>query len=234
LSNLSGRFQTLEDLHTELRELSQSLNKELVDLVNDNHQDFLSLGSTLGGGEDRIEDVRVGLLGFQRDIASIRDKISGRRNEVADLLERQKSLKQEVGVARTLLEIAERTQELEQKLMIGKPEPKPISSGYGSTGSEEIWGNDWISDRIYDSDEDYEDEENNPAPKKLKTRVEQYLMIEKMIARLDQKHPFITAQRARLSEIYDTIILDLEAADSQQWSTQRKNETVRLRSLMVK
>jgi len=45
LSSLSNRHQSLADLRIELRDLSEALNKELLDLVNENYQDFLSLGS---------------------------------------------------------------------------------------------------------------------------------------------------------------------------------------------
>ena len=63
LSTLSDRHQTLEDLRSDLRERSQGLSKELLDLVNTNYEQFLSLGSDLKGGEEKVEDVRVGLLG---------------------------------------------------------------------------------------------------------------------------------------------------------------------------
>ncbi len=59
LSTLSGRHQTLEDLRSDLRERSQALSKELLDLVNTNYEQFLSLGSDLRGGEEKVEDVRV-------------------------------------------------------------------------------------------------------------------------------------------------------------------------------
>ncbi len=44
---MHNRHQTLEDLRSELRARSQLLTKELLDLVNSNYQDFLSLGSSL-------------------------------------------------------------------------------------------------------------------------------------------------------------------------------------------
>ncbi|KAG4441728.1 hypothetical protein IFR05_002807, partial [Cadophora sp. M221] len=56
LSTLSERHQTLEDLRSDLRERSQALSKELLDLVNTNYEQFLSLGSDLKGGEEKVED----------------------------------------------------------------------------------------------------------------------------------------------------------------------------------
>src|SRR5580700_8340667 len=74
LSSLSHRHQTLEDLRSDLRERSQTLSKELLDLVNTNYEEFLSLGSDLKGGEEKVQDVRVGLLGFKRGVEDVRAK----------------------------------------------------------------------------------------------------------------------------------------------------------------
>ncbi|KAI7597069.1 hypothetical protein KC319_g23288, partial [Hortaea werneckii] len=62
--NPRSRHQTLEDLRTDLRQRSQQLNQELLDLVNSNYESFLDLGQSLRGGEEKVEGVRVGGLGF--------------------------------------------------------------------------------------------------------------------------------------------------------------------------
>ena len=54
--------------------------------MNEKYQDFLSLGSSLRGGEDKIEEVRLGLLGFRRDVEGLRDMVEERRKEVEGLL----------------------------------------------------------------------------------------------------------------------------------------------------
>ncbi|KAJ4338723.1 hypothetical protein N0V95_007994, partial [Ascochyta clinopodiicola] len=53
LSTLSNRHQTLEDLRSELRTRSQLVSRELLDLVNANYADFLTLGNSLRGGEEK-------------------------------------------------------------------------------------------------------------------------------------------------------------------------------------
>jgi len=120
LSNLSTRFQTLEDLQTELRELSQSLNKELVDLVNDNYQDFLTLGRTLRGGDEKVEDIRVGLLVFQRDVAGLKVKLDTRRETVQAMLNEKRIVMTEIEKGRLLLDIAGRLEALERQLGLAK------------------------------------------------------------------------------------------------------------------
>ncbi|KAL1645780.1 hypothetical protein SLS58_003664 [Diplodia intermedia] len=68
LSTLSQRHQTLGDLRADLRARSGLISRELLDLVNANYADFLSLGRALRGGEDRVEEVRVGLLGLRKAV----------------------------------------------------------------------------------------------------------------------------------------------------------------------
>jgi hypothetical protein len=195
-------------LQDELRTLSQSLNKELLDLVNDNYQDFLSLGSTLSGGEEKVEEVRVGLLGFQRELGLIRSKVESRRHDVATLVGDKRCLKREIMLGRALLEIAERIEDLERHLMIAETTQKQSDNGLpdGNTDDEAIF--DSFSD---DSDEEYSADEYRPRVRRLERLVEQYLMVQVLISRHGAGHPFIVAQEERLHQIQVTLRLDIEA-----------------------
>ncbi|KAK6375801.1 hypothetical protein LTS17_007623 [Exophiala oligosperma] len=228
LSGLSNRFQTLEDLQTELRELSQTLNKELVDLVNDNYQDFLSLGSTLSGGEERIEDIRLGLLGFQREVKAIRDKVDTRRNEVADLLKQKKALKQDTGIARSLLEIAERLEQLEEKLNITSIRSANTTESNGHGNANDAWSEGWTESMNYDSDDDYESDDKS-IPPRLRRRVEEFLILKHLISRFSPHHPFILAQDSRTRKIQEILLSDLEAAIKQEPQVKFKQQMLQLR-----
>src|SRR5580692_11072425 len=100
LSSLSHRHQTLEDLRLDLRERSQALSKELLDLVNTNYELFLSLGSDLKGGQEKVQDVRVGLLGFKRGVEDLRAKVKGRGLEVEKLLEEKTRASKQISIGR--------------------------------------------------------------------------------------------------------------------------------------
>jgi hypothetical protein len=217
LSSLSNRFQTLEDLQTELRTLSQSLNKELLDLVNDNYQDFLSLGSTLSGGEEKVEEVRVGLLGFQRELSVIKSKVDSRRDDVANLLDEKRKLKHEIKLGRALLEIAERIQDLEVHLMIGEATRRRSQNGLpdGSTNDESAFES--FSE---DSDDGSSAGENRPHVRRLERLVEQYLVIKVLIHRHAVEHPFILTLEERLHQIQITLRLDIEATMKQVQGTE--------------
>ena len=192
--------------------LSQSLNKELLDLVNDNYRDFLSLGSTLSGGEEKVEEVRVGLLGFQRELGLIKSKVESRRNDVAKLLDDKRRLKQEIKLGRVLLEIAERTEDLEGHLMIGEAARRRSHNGMPGQSTNEEATFDSFSE---DSDEESSVREDRPHVHRLERLVEQYLIVKVLLRRQDNPHPFISTLEVRLHQIQITLRLDIEATMKQ-------------------
>ena len=196
LSSLRNRHQTLEDLRSDLRQRSQLLSKELLDLVNGDYEAFLRLGTDLRGGEERVEGVRVGVLGFGREVEGIRKGVQERLEEVGALLAERKALRKDVVLGRGLLEIEERIGELEEGMGI-----KELAGG--------------------EEEDELEDEDANDATrngdataipfKKLQRHAQQYLLITRMIQRIGFEHPFFQAQRPRLDEIRRTLLLDLAA-----------------------
>jgi hypothetical protein len=202
LSSLRNRHQTLEDLRSDLRQRSQLLNRELLDLVNGNYEEFLSLGGDLKGGEEKVEGVRVGLLGFQREVEGIRKAVQDRARETGELLREKKGLRKEVVLGRALLEVHGRLEELEEKLGIKTKE-----------GEEDDEDDE-------DEDEDQDDEtpldtESSPyagAAKRLRKQSEQYLLIVAQSSKIGPSHPFLVSLQPRVDEVRKTLILDLSAA----------------------
>ncbi|KAL3423155.1 hypothetical protein PVAG01_04903 [Phlyctema vagabunda] len=207
LSTLEDRHQTLEDLRSDLRERSQGLSKELLDLVNTNYEQFLSLGSDLKGGEERVEDVRVGLLGFKRGVEDVRAKVRERKVEVDALLGEKKTTTQQIALGRKLLEVDARLEELEDRLMVA-------SLGRSVNGADDdLWS---------DSDDDEEEFEEDGLPaesnvggtstKKLQRIVVDCRYVEHLSATIGSEHPFMIAQEPRLLRVRNTILLDLNNA----------------------
>ncbi|TIA62732.1 hypothetical protein D6C76_09946 [Aureobasidium pullulans] len=206
LSTLSNRHQTLEDLRSDLRQRSQLLSKELLDLVNANYEEFLSLGLRLKGGEEKIEEVRVGVLGFSREVGNVRDAVAEKVEEVGILLEEKKRIRKDVMVGRRLLEIEEKLEDLEARLMV---EPS------NSLSANNTFANDDDSDSDSDEDEDYEDEDGDSATATTLARLRKHAQAYLLLTHLTQKlhhHPFITAQQSRLLRIRNTLLLDLRTS----------------------
>ncbi|SLM35042.1 Conserved oligomeric Golgi complex, subunit 2, N-terminal [Lasallia pustulata] len=205
LSCLQNRHQTLEDLRTELLTRSQELNKELLDLVNENYQDFLSLGSSLRGGDRVVEEVRVGLLGFRRDVQSLKDKVEERKTEVAVLVEERGKVRKEVQTGRALLEIGQRLDELEKRLMV-------VSNGM-KVGTSEDERNSGLDDSDEASDEEGLD--NALSTSRLHRHVDQFLHIKRLMTRVPSDHPFLVRQQERVIRLRHTLLLDLSSALTQ-------------------
>jgi len=235
LSSLTSRFQTLEDLQTELRDLSQQLNKELIDIVNDNYQDFLSLGSTLSGGEEKIEDIRAGLLAFQRDIRGVRDLVERRREEVAELLERKKEIRRETGVGTALLEIAERVDVLEEKLKVSMPKAVETATKVEGEGiGGEQWSEGWLEEAaINESDDEYDSHERIGVPPRLKRRTEEFLILKHLISRHSPQHPFISAQEGRIRKMQEIILSDLDTAVRREPQVKVKQQILQTRAAIA-
>ncbi|KAI4717420.1 hypothetical protein E4T48_06388 [Aureobasidium sp. EXF-10727] len=206
LSTLHNRHQTLEDLRSDLRHRSSLINTELLDLVNSNYEEFLSLGLRLKGGEEKIEEVRVGVLGFGREVGGVRDIVASQTQQVGDLLEEKKRIRKDVMVGRRLLDIEERLEDLEARLMV---EPNNALSANNPSA------NDQDSD---DDDEDDEDEQGDPATSTTLARLRKHAQAYLLLTHLTQKlinHPFVLAQQSRLLRVRNTLLLDLRTAVKQ-------------------
>lgn len=202
LSTLSDRHQTLEDLRSDLRERSQALSKELLDLVNTNYEQFLSLGSDLKGGEEKVEDVRVGLLGFKRGVEDVRGKVRERKVEVDALLFDKKAVSKEIALGRKLLEVDARLEELEDRLMVA-------SLGRGTNDADEAAWSDSEDEDGDDDDFDVAGSVGSTSTRKLQRLVADFRHAQWLSSDIGQAHPFITAQSSRFNRIRNTILLDL-------------------------
>ncbi|KAH8702163.1 oligomeric golgi complex component, COG2-domain-containing protein [Talaromyces proteolyticus] len=224
LASLTNRHQTLEDLRLELRELSQGLSKELLDLVNENYQDFLSLGNALKGGDEKVEEVRVGLLGFQRDVSAIQAKVEARKAEMQSLLEDKKGYRVKTNIGRALLDIAERIDELELRLMISGPEKETGVPDASDDVDSEV---EDFDNESSDSDGDLEDDDHEStliSLKRLQHNVQKYVYITIECQQVGQAHPFLVNQESRLQKIKSTLLLDLDTALKRAKKTGNKGE----------
>ncbi|KKY15886.1 hypothetical protein UCRPC4_g06072 [Phaeomoniella chlamydospora] len=218
LTSLSSRHQTLEDLREELRSLSSALNNELLDLVNENYSDFLGLGKQLKGGDERVEEIRVGLLGFQREVEKLRAGIDVRRKEMAGAIEEKRHIGRDIALGRRLLEVEERLGDLEDRLLL-----RETTKTNGDTGIADFEHN-WDSDLDIDSEGDESSEDGDretaingdgalatPELKRLRRNVENYQVVSKLMELYGAGHPFIEAQQGRLEKIRSTLEVDLRS-----------------------
>ncbi|KAI8963144.1 oligomeric golgi complex component, COG2-domain-containing protein [Daldinia sp. FL1419] len=198
LSSLANRHQTLEDLRSDLRERSAAISTELLELVNANYTSFLSLGDELKGGEEKVEDVRVALLGFRRAVDEIKGRVRERGTEVAGLNKDLSGVRSEIETGRKMLELDERISSLEGRLVVG------------STGAD--------SDDSDDDDDEEEDEEDElegavgNSTAKLTRLANEYIVVNDLADDIGRETPFVRKAEERLTRCRNTILLDLGTA----------------------
>ncbi|KAI1407218.1 oligomeric golgi complex component, COG2-domain-containing protein [Hypoxylon sp. FL1857] len=194
LSSLANRHQTLEDLRSDLRERSAAISTELLELVNSNYTSFLSLGDELKGGEEKVEDVRVALLGFRRAVEEIKGRVRERGSEVSGLNRDLLGVRGGIETGRKMLELNERISALEGRLAIG-------STGPDSDGSDE------------DEDDGGELEGAvGSSSAKLVQLAHDYVTIDELANDIGRETAFVRKAEERLTRCRNTILLDLGAA----------------------
>lgn len=213
--------------------MDQLLGRELLDLVNHNYQDFLSLGSALHGGEEKVEQIRVGLLSFQRDVQAIREKVEARHEEMEQLLDEKRRLRGNANFGRALLDYADRVDELEKKLMIGEAVSTSTTTATQRRDADNGSGTD--SDDGLDTDsEESADEEllaNGAATaplvslRRLEHHIQKYVYLTRQSSRLGENHPFFVNQQPRISKINAALLLDLKTALEQASRAGDKQDT---------
>lgn len=192
LSSLANRHQTLEDLRQDLRDRSAAISSELLELVNANYTSFLSLGSELKGGEDRVEDTRVGLLGFKRAVGEVRDRVGARGRELHGLSQELGGLRAEIDVGRRMLELDDRLAVLEGRLALD--------------------GAEVDSDESEDDSEDEEHRTVGSSASKLAALAQDFAGIEALADGLGRDTPFVKKMSDRISKCRTTLLLDLGTA----------------------
>lgn len=181
------RHQTLEDLRTELRERSSAISAELLELVNANYTAFLGLGDTLKGGEEKVEDVRVALLGFRRQVEEVQGRVRGRGADVRGVGGELRAVRGEVETGRRMLELDERVE-----VLLGKLE-----------GAE--------------SDEDDSEEEEDvvfarDSPAVLAERARDFVAIDELADAVGRDLPYVKKLEEKIARCRNTLLLDLAAS----------------------
>lgn len=198
LSSLPHRHQTLEDLRSDLRERSANISAELLELVNSNYTAFLSLGTELRGGDDKVEDVRVAILGFRRAVEDVKGKVGGKREDATRLGDELATVRSGIEEGRKMLEVSDRLSSLEERLALDSlPAGDPAREGDSSEDEEEDEEEDTVEGLVASS------------PTKLSISARQCRHITALIAGMDQNHQFVIKQDERLTRCRNTLLLDL-------------------------
>ncbi|PKS10694.1 hypothetical protein jhhlp_002450 [Lomentospora prolificans] len=205
LSSLPQRHQTLEDLRTDLRERSSAISAELLELVNNNYTAFLSLGNELSGGNEKVEDIKVALLGFRRAVEEVKSRVNARGQEAEKLNTELGETRSQIEIGRCMLELDERISDLEHLLTIGSASVNPQNDA--------VTGLFDSSDEDEDDNEDEDDADLDPllstGPAKLSALVRHLIVIERLADTVGRETPFVIRAEERIFRCRNTLLIDL-------------------------
>ncbi|KAM3456890.1 hypothetical protein NHJ6243_007995 [Beauveria neobassiana] len=208
LSALPHRHQTLEDLRADLRDRSAAISSELLELVNANSATFLSLGTNLRGGDDKVEDVRVSLLGFRRAVEDVKAKVATRRAETDALTAELRGVRASIELGRTLVEVAERLSSLEERLALsGVPKTRDGAEQKADSADDDDDDDDESEEEDGDEDEQVQGLVGS-TPTVLMTLAQDYNTAEALQRSLPML-AFTAKLETRLAKCRKTLLLDL-------------------------
>ncbi|KAL5507537.1 hypothetical protein ACEPAH_6993 [Sanghuangporus vaninii] len=119
---LSRSNTSLPDLRTELREYLAKLKEELVKLINDDYEAFISLSTDLQGEGARLERIKQPLGGLGSQIQESKDQLQSIQDSVKARLDRRAALREEKALLQLLLKISDSIARLESLLLISSPQ----------------------------------------------------------------------------------------------------------------
>ncbi|KAI9067294.1 COG complex component [Trametes sanguinea] len=127
---LSRAYTSLPDLRTELRDYLVALKEELVKLINDDYEAFISLSTDLRGEGTRLESLRRPLADLKAKVLESRSTLQRIQDETKEKLGRRAVIREEKAFLQSLLKISDSITRLESLLLISSPddEDKDASS----------------------------------------------------------------------------------------------------------
>ncbi|KAF9062113.1 COG complex component [Rhodocollybia butyracea] len=118
---LSRSHTSLHDLRSELRDYLATLKEELVKLINNDYEAFISLSTDLKGEGDRLVSLKAPLETLKSEISISKAELRAIQDEIIDKLESRTVIREEKALLHLLLKISESVTRLESLLSIANP-----------------------------------------------------------------------------------------------------------------
>ncbi|KAJ3803011.1 COG complex component [Lentinula aff. detonsa] len=118
---LSRSHISVQDLRAELRDYLAKLKEELVKLINDDYEAFISLSTDLKGEGDRLAGIKLPLDALKSEITISKAELRAIQDEVIQKLEQRTIIREEKALLHLLLKISESVTRLESLLSIVNP-----------------------------------------------------------------------------------------------------------------
>lgn len=124
-----AKYADLNDLRTELREYLGALKEELVQLINDDYEAFISLSTDLRGEGRTLERLQRPLGDLRKTVSMSRDELQDIQVAIEERLQQRAALREEKAFVHLLLKISESVTRLESLLLISSSESDEGTDG---------------------------------------------------------------------------------------------------------
>ncbi|TFK75389.1 COG complex component [Pluteus cervinus] len=118
---LSRSYTSLSDLRKELRDYLADLKEELVQLINDDYEAFISLSTDLQGEGTRLTRIKAPLSILKEHIMRSKKELLLIQDAIQDKLKKRTKLREEKALLHLLLKISDAVTRLETLLLITAP-----------------------------------------------------------------------------------------------------------------
>ncbi|KAF8502380.1 COG complex component [Russula emetica] len=198
---LSRVHTSLPDLRAELRDYLAVLKEELVQLINDDYEAFISLSTDLRGEGERLERLKLPLGDLKSQILESRQELSLVQDAIQSKLKKRSSLRDEKTYLHLLLKISESVARLESLLLIALPDG-PSSPELKTLPLKSLGG----------VGEDSDDRPRGNRAKHLVRVATEYtqLLYHVSKAQADARSAFVDEIQWRISRIQSTLSSDLD------------------------
>ncbi|KAG6869130.1 hypothetical protein C0993_001695 [Termitomyces sp. T159_Od127] len=119
---LSRSNTSLPELRSELREYLSQLKEELVKLINDDYEAFISLSTDLKDEGDRLVRLQSPLGEIKSQILQSRTELQAIQDAIQEKLAKRAVLREEKALLQLLLKLSDSVTRLESLLLIASPE----------------------------------------------------------------------------------------------------------------
>ncbi|KAJ7346675.1 COG complex component [Mycena albidolilacea] len=123
---LSRSHTSLRDLRSELRDYLSTLKEELVKLINDDYEAFISLSTDLRGEGARLSRLKLPLVELKSQISDSKRELHVIQDAIQEKLGKRAVLREEKALLHLLLKLSESVTRLESLLLIASPEQDDI------------------------------------------------------------------------------------------------------------
>ncbi|CAE6431299.1 unnamed protein product [Rhizoctonia solani] len=147
---LSRSHTSLPDLRIELNDYLNKLRAELVHLINENYADFISLSTDLRGEGETIEAMRLPLSAIITEIETSRTELRDIQDTVQTKLDSRTVLREEQGILRLLLKLADSVSRVEVLLAISPSNDDTLAAGNSSPQATSLSTSDGLGLRGMD------------------------------------------------------------------------------------